>query len=190
MTAGGLAISRRNPRGTIPGGEAETVHRGGGRYVSVIGSNALFHNPDDRGRQAVDLGAIANFTKAFAAVADALIAQRLLASFACMLPFVRRQPVHEEVLWPSASPGSRSRKRRRCLRSFTPCVGLLFVPFFLLAGAFAPGGEGSSRRCSPSPSPSFTRSWDTSECAIGCPVYNMVAGWVGGIEIELDQAGS
>lgn len=73
MAGGGLAISRRNPRGTIPGGEAETVHRGGGRYVSVIGSNALFHNPDDRGVEAVDLGAIARFTKAFAWVADALI---------------------------------------------------------------------------------------------------------------------
>jgi hypothetical protein len=74
MSAAGLAISRRNPRGTIPGGEAETVHRGGGRYVSVIGSNALFHNPEDRGVQAVDLGAIARFTRVFAAVAETLIA--------------------------------------------------------------------------------------------------------------------
>ena len=49
------------------------MHRGGGRYVSVIGSNALFHNPDDRGVQAVDLTAIASFTKAFAAVAETLM---------------------------------------------------------------------------------------------------------------------
>ena len=75
MSAGGLAISRRNPRGTIPGGEAETVHRGGGRYVSVIGSNALFHNPDDRGSGTVDVGAVAAFTKVFAAVAETLIGQ-------------------------------------------------------------------------------------------------------------------
>lgn len=73
MSAGGLAISRRNPRGTIPGGEAETVHRGGGRYVSVIGSNALFHNPVDRGSDTVDVGAIAAFTKVFAEVAAAFI---------------------------------------------------------------------------------------------------------------------
>lgn len=73
MSAAGLAISRRNPRGTIPGGEAETVHRAGGRYVSVIGSNALFHNPDDRGSGTVDVRAIAAFTKAFAAVAKTLI---------------------------------------------------------------------------------------------------------------------
>jgi hypothetical protein len=77
MAAGGLAISRRNPRGTVPGGEAETVHRGGGRYVSVIGSNGLFHNPDDRGVETVDLGAIARFTRAFAVVAEALLAERV-----------------------------------------------------------------------------------------------------------------
>ena len=75
MSAGGLEISRRNPRGTIPGGEAETIHRGGGRYVSVIGSNALFHNPDDRGSSAVDVPAIARFTKVFAAVAEELVAR-------------------------------------------------------------------------------------------------------------------
>ena len=77
MSAGGLAISRRNPRGTIPGGEAETVHRGGGRYLSVIGSNALFHNPADRGLDTVDMAAIAAFTKVFAAVAAALAGRGL-----------------------------------------------------------------------------------------------------------------
>ncbi|MDO8677795.1 MAG: hypothetical protein Q7R30_04425 [Acidobacteriota bacterium] len=86
MSAGGLAISRRNPRGTIPGGEAETVHRGGGRYVSVIGSNALFHNPDDRGPQAVDVSAIARFSKAFAVVADALVRTDRLAPEARYAP--------------------------------------------------------------------------------------------------------
>jgi hypothetical protein len=38
----------------MPGGEAEVVHRGGGHYVSVIGSNALFHNPEDRDAKVVD----------------------------------------------------------------------------------------------------------------------------------------
>lgn len=68
----GLAITRRNPRGTVPGGEAEAVHRGGGRYVSVIGRNALFHNPEDRGPQAIDPAAIARFIDAFTAVARSL----------------------------------------------------------------------------------------------------------------------
>jgi len=75
LDAADIAISRRVPRGTVPGGEAEVVHRGGGRYVSVIGSNALFHHPADRGAQTVDVNAIARFTKAFAAVATALSAQ-------------------------------------------------------------------------------------------------------------------
>ena len=70
-----LGIARRNPRGRVPGGEAETVHRGGGRYLSVIGSNALFHNPADRGSNAVNPGVIARFTKVFATVAAELLSQ-------------------------------------------------------------------------------------------------------------------
>ena len=72
MSEAGLGIGRRNPRGTVPGGEAEAVHRGGGRYVSVIGRNALFHNPADRGPDAVDVSAIARFVDVFTAVARRL----------------------------------------------------------------------------------------------------------------------
>lgn len=72
MTSAGVSIDVRNPRGTIPGGEAEVVHRGGGRYVSVIGRNALFHNPEDRGPQVVDARAIAAFVDAFAIIAKTL----------------------------------------------------------------------------------------------------------------------
>src|SRR4029450_10371187 len=72
MAAAGLAVTRRVPRGTVPGGEAEVVHRGGGRYVSVIGRNALFHNPDDRGPHTVNPAAIASFVDAFIAVAETL----------------------------------------------------------------------------------------------------------------------
>jgi hypothetical protein len=74
MLAVDLGISRRIPRGTVPGGEAEVVHRGGGRYVSVIGSNALFHHPDDHGAKTADIDTIVRFTKAFAAVAETLLA--------------------------------------------------------------------------------------------------------------------
>jgi hypothetical protein len=74
MAASGLGIDRRNPRGTIPGGEAEAVHRGGGRYVSMIGGNGLFHNPDDRGPQAVDPEVIRKFSNAFITVARAMAA--------------------------------------------------------------------------------------------------------------------
>jgi hypothetical protein len=48
------------------------VHRGGGRYVSIIGGNGLFHNPDDRGPQAVDPVVIRKFSTAFIAVARAV----------------------------------------------------------------------------------------------------------------------
>jgi hypothetical protein len=61
----GLAVARRSPRGAVPGGEAEAVHRGKGRYVSIIGGNGLFHNPADRGPDAIDPTAIATFALAF-----------------------------------------------------------------------------------------------------------------------------
>jgi len=72
MAAAGLAIDRRVPRGTVPGGEAGVVHRGGGRYMSIIGRNALFHNPADRGPEAIDPGVIARFAAAFTAIARTL----------------------------------------------------------------------------------------------------------------------
>lgn len=72
MTAAGLSADRRVPRGTVPGGEAEVVHRGGGHYVSVIGRNGLFHNPADRGAATVDAAVVSRFIDAFTAVASQL----------------------------------------------------------------------------------------------------------------------
>jgi hypothetical protein len=68
----GLQIDLRVPAGTVPRGEAENVHRGGGRYISIIGNNALFHNTSDRGPDAVDPATIERFAIAFAAVAKSL----------------------------------------------------------------------------------------------------------------------
>jgi hypothetical protein len=72
MAKAGLAIDRRHPRGAAPRGEAENVHRGGGRYVSIIGNNDLFHNLSDRGPGAIDLDVIGRFANAFATVAVSL----------------------------------------------------------------------------------------------------------------------
>jgi hypothetical protein len=72
MAAAGLAIDRRVPRGTVPGGEAGVVHRGGGRYMSIIGRSALFHNPADRGPEAIAPGVIARFASVFTAIAKTL----------------------------------------------------------------------------------------------------------------------
>jgi hypothetical protein len=72
MTGAGLAIDRRLPRGAVPLGEALNVHRGGGRFISIIGKNDLFHSPDDRGPDVIDLNVIERFAGAFAAVATSL----------------------------------------------------------------------------------------------------------------------
>jgi hypothetical protein len=40
--------------------------------MSVIGRNALFHNPADHGAEAVSPDAIARFTAAFTAIAESL----------------------------------------------------------------------------------------------------------------------
>jgi hypothetical protein len=72
LTAAGLTVDRRATRGALPAGEAEAVHRGGGRYASIIGGNGLFHNPNDRGADAIDPPAIARFSRAFTSVARAL----------------------------------------------------------------------------------------------------------------------
>ena len=74
LTANGIAISRRVPRGTVPGGEAEVVHKGGGKYVSVIGSNALFHNLADAGVETVNTAMVARFIAAFTTTARTLAA--------------------------------------------------------------------------------------------------------------------
>src|SRR5437879_5722100 len=72
MTRAGLRIDRRLPRGAVPRGEAENVHRGGGRYISIIGNNDLFHNAADRGADTVDRKVIERFAGAFAAIAVSL----------------------------------------------------------------------------------------------------------------------
>lgn len=72
MAAHHLPVGVRMPHDRVPGGEAEVVHRGGGRYVSVIGSNLLFHNPEDRGSGVSDISAIARFAGAFDGIAAAL----------------------------------------------------------------------------------------------------------------------
>jgi hypothetical protein len=72
MSEAGLRIDRRLARGAVPRGEAENVHRGGGRYISIIGNNDLFHNRSDRGADAVDLQVIERFAGALAMVATSL----------------------------------------------------------------------------------------------------------------------
>jgi len=68
MIDSGIKIARRVARGTVPNGEAGVIHRGGGRYMSLLSTNALFHNPIDRGPDAIDADAIAGIAKMFSKV--------------------------------------------------------------------------------------------------------------------------
>ena len=51
----GQPPDRTTPVGTRPLGEARNIFDGGGRYVSLLGSNPLFHHPDDRWPDAIDV---------------------------------------------------------------------------------------------------------------------------------------
>jgi len=51
--------------GARPFGEARNVFDGGGRYVSLLGTNPLFHHPDDRWPHAVDVPALMPLARAF-----------------------------------------------------------------------------------------------------------------------------
>ena len=56
----------------MPNGETRDIHRAGGRYVTLVGSNPLFHLPQDRYPAAVDTQAVARFAAASARMVVAL----------------------------------------------------------------------------------------------------------------------
>jgi hypothetical protein len=64
-----LIASQLVPPGTAPGGEAGTIFRRHGRYLSLQGDNPLFHNPADRWPEAVDVILASKLAVAFAALA-------------------------------------------------------------------------------------------------------------------------
>ncbi|MFX3657873.1 MAG: hypothetical protein ACN6I7_01665 [bacterium] len=68
----GLAPPDVTPIGTRPYGEARDVFDQGGRYVSLLGSNRLFHHPNDRWPHAVSVERTVRATRAMLDVIDAL----------------------------------------------------------------------------------------------------------------------
>jgi len=72
LAESGIPVNRRTARGAVPAGEAELVHQGGGRYVSIIGANPFFHNPADRWPDAVDVDSVAKHIVAFNRLAEML----------------------------------------------------------------------------------------------------------------------
>lgn len=58
--------------GTRPSGEAENIYDGGGRYLSLVGSNRWFHHPDDRWPHTIDMVRIAKIAEAVSNIARTL----------------------------------------------------------------------------------------------------------------------
>src|SRR5438067_1749832 len=66
-----LALSGRPPdslapKNLVPSGETRDIHRAGGRYLTLVGTNPFFHLPQDRWPHAVDAGAVARIAAAMA----------------------------------------------------------------------------------------------------------------------------
>lgn len=60
------------PDRTVPSGESRDIHRAGGRYITLVGGNRLFHLPQDRLPHAVDTAAVARSAAAVARLAAQL----------------------------------------------------------------------------------------------------------------------
>ena len=56
----------------VPSGETRDIHRAGGRYLTLVGTNRLFHLPQDRWPHAVDVAAAARIAGAAARIANAI----------------------------------------------------------------------------------------------------------------------
>jgi hypothetical protein len=56
------------PNTLVPSGETRNIHRASGRYVTLVGSNPLFHLPEDRWPHAVDPDAVTRIAAAAALV--------------------------------------------------------------------------------------------------------------------------
>ncbi len=46
------------PKTLVPSGETRDIHHAGGRYLTLVGTNPLFHLPQDRWPDAIDLAAV------------------------------------------------------------------------------------------------------------------------------------
>jgi hypothetical protein len=72
----GLRIDHKAESGSMPRGEAATIHRGGARYLALVCGTEVFHNSADRWPDAVDVTMVARYAKSFATCALELASQR------------------------------------------------------------------------------------------------------------------
>ena len=68
-------------------------------------------------------------------------------------------------------------------------MGLVLVPIFLIAAKYSTTGAGYGTSFAVA-IPVVYGIVGFVFTAIGCLIYNLVAGWVGGIEIEMDESGA
>ena len=64
LTPTGQPPDHTAPKTLVPTGETRDIHRAGGRYLTLVGSNPLFHLPQDRWPHAVDAGTVARVAAA------------------------------------------------------------------------------------------------------------------------------
>ena len=60
----GITPELQTPLGSRAVGEAQNIFDGGGRFISILGTNGLLHHPDDRWPAAVDLEKTTRIVKA------------------------------------------------------------------------------------------------------------------------------
>jgi len=60
------------PKTAVPSGETRDIHRGGGAYLTLVGTSRLFHLPQDRWPHAVDVATVARVASAAAGIVIAL----------------------------------------------------------------------------------------------------------------------
>ena len=68
LARAGHPADRVAPKTLVPSGETRDIHRAGGCYVTLVGSNPLFHLPQDRWPHAVDATSVARIASAAAAL--------------------------------------------------------------------------------------------------------------------------
>ncbi|REJ84221.1 MAG: hypothetical protein DWQ36_13315 [Acidobacteria bacterium] len=71
LQAAGAQVAVATPIDQRPLGEARNIHDGGGRFVSILGGNGLFHSPQDRWPDAVDLDVLESVRAAIVGLVQA-----------------------------------------------------------------------------------------------------------------------
>ena len=60
------------PLGNVPGGESKEIHELGGRYISLAGGHATFHQQEDRWPRAVDVDSVISYATSMVSVLSQL----------------------------------------------------------------------------------------------------------------------